>query len=40
MDTSFNILKETNCNEIMQDCNVFLSPHVMSAVDCTSINDL
>lgn len=33
MDTSFNILKETNCNDIMQDCNVFLSPHLTSAVD-------
>lgn len=26
MDTSFDILKETNCNEIMQDCNVSLVP--------------
>lgn len=24
MDTLFHILKETNCNEIMQGCNVWL----------------
>lgn len=45
MDTLFHILKETNCNEIMQGCNVwllffvfFFYPHVTSAVDGTSIN--